>query len=75
MLNMQHYAKKGRESFVLEIRSGDSEGKLLFQWEPEKDTIEIRRKGVVYRVQLAKHGKSGTYRIVEWPGEPPPRHR
>ena len=48
----------------LKIRSEYENGKFLFEWDPEEDTIDIVQKGTFYRVQLLRKESGGTYRIV-----------
>ena len=49
----------------MEVRSDNGSGKLLFEWNPEDDTITVIQKGTVYRIKLVKTGKNGTYRILD----------
>ena len=49
----------------MEVRSENGTGKLLFEWNPEDDTITVIQKGTVYRVKLAKTGKNSTYRVLD----------
>jgi len=49
----------------MKVRSTDSGGKLLFEWNPDDDTVTLILKGTYYRVKLVKSGKKGTYRILD----------
>lgn len=49
----------------LQVRSENGTGKLLFEWDPEKDTITIVHKGTCFCVKLIKLSQRGTYDILD----------
>jgi hypothetical protein len=49
----------------IQVRTDDSNGKLLFEWDADNDIIEIVRKDEKIRVKLYKNGKSADYRVVD----------
>ncbi len=48
----------------IEIRTDDHIKKLLFEWDPDNNTIEIVRKREKIRVKLKRDEKSFSYEIV-----------
>ncbi len=49
----------------MEVRGKNGEGKLLFDWDPNTDQIEIVHKNICYLVELRKSQSGGTYRILD----------
>lgn len=39
----------------MEVRGKDGEGPLLFEWDPDTQTIDLIRKNMFYRIQLNDH--------------------
>lgn len=50
---------------LIPVRSEDSDGKLLFEWDDENNTIEIVHKKEIIKVQLMKNGNHGTYKVLD----------
>ena len=48
----------------MEVRTKDGRGKMLFDWDPAKDRIEIINKDMCYLVELQKQPQGGSYRIL-----------
>lgn len=59
----------------MKVRTNYDSGKLLFDWNPDENTIGIVQKDMFYRVQLLPKSGQGEYRIVEKrpKNEPPPQ--
>jgi hypothetical protein len=39
----------------MEVRAKDGKGPLLFEWDPETQTVDLIRKDMYYKVQLDRH--------------------
>ena len=39
----------------MEVRAKDGKGPLLFEWDPETQTVDLIRKDMYYKVHLDKH--------------------
>lgn len=48
----------------MEVRTKNGNGKMLFDWDPENDQIEIISKDMCYLVELQKQPQGGSYRIL-----------
>lgn len=48
----------------MEVRTKNGKGKMLFDWDPEKDQIEIINKDICYLVELKKQAHGGSYHIL-----------
>lgn len=39
----------------MEVRAKNGKGPLLFEWDPETQTVDLIRKDMYYKVHLDKH--------------------
>ncbi len=39
----------------MEVRAKDGKGPLLFEWDPETQTVDLIRKDMYYKAQLDRH--------------------
>ena len=49
----------------IQVRTDNPNSKLLFEWDPENDVIEIVRKSEKIRVKLCKNDHKVKYRILD----------
>ena len=49
----------------MEVRSDNTSGKLLFEWNPTDNVISIIRKDMFYRIELIRQGECSKYRVIE----------
>ena len=47
------------------VKCQGKDGKFLFEWNPDENSIALVRKNTFYRLQLRKVGAKGTYRVLE----------
>ena len=43
------------ERICMEVRAKGGKGPLLFEWDPETQTVDLIRKDMYYKVHLDKH--------------------
>ncbi|WP_278884838.1 hypothetical protein [[Ruminococcus] torques] len=48
----------------MDIRSNGDTGKLLFEWNPERNIIDIVKSGMLYKIRLSNNS-SQPYKILE----------
>ena len=49
----------------MEVRSNGDSGKLLFEWNPEKETVDIVKCGMLYSVKLY-HNLRTPFSIIDY---------